>query len=117
MPRARRHEHISEYHIARIERQASLLKYELRNAQLALKFVRPLNAFTCKSMQYSCILKLPCHSPVQSALMPAIVSGSAAAVPGSAVKMISMAITVRIVPSLFPKVSIAQRAVVRSPVG
>ncbi|TIN40402.1 MAG: hypothetical protein E5Y10_09295 [Mesorhizobium sp.] len=37
MPRHRRHEQISEYHLANIERQASLLKRDLRDAQLALK--------------------------------------------------------------------------------
>jgi hypothetical protein len=33
LPRARRHEQISEYHLAKIERQASLLKHDLRDAQ------------------------------------------------------------------------------------
>ncbi|RWI14448.1 MAG: hypothetical protein EOQ92_28870 [Mesorhizobium sp.] len=32
-----RRRRISEYHLARIERQACLLKHELRDAQLALK--------------------------------------------------------------------------------
>lgn len=36
MPRRRRHEQISEYHLANIDRQASL-KRDLRDAQLALK--------------------------------------------------------------------------------
>ncbi|GLS35970.1 hypothetical protein GCM10010869_15590 [Mesorhizobium tianshanense] len=37
MPRYRRHEQISEYHLAKIERQASLLERDLRDAQLSLK--------------------------------------------------------------------------------
>ncbi|CAH2409358.1 hypothetical protein [Mesorhizobium escarrei] len=37
MPRYRRRETISEYHLAKIERQATLLQRELRDAQLALK--------------------------------------------------------------------------------
>ncbi|WP_192359520.1 hypothetical protein [Mesorhizobium mediterraneum] len=37
MPHHLRHETISEYHLAKIERQASLLKRDLRDAQLALK--------------------------------------------------------------------------------
>ncbi|MER8407796.1 hypothetical protein NKH16_24425 [Mesorhizobium sp. M1307] len=37
MPHRRRHEQISEYHIAKIERQAWLLTVELRDAQLSLK--------------------------------------------------------------------------------
>jgi hypothetical protein len=37
MPRYRRHEEISEYHLSRVERQAFLLKVELQAAQLALK--------------------------------------------------------------------------------
>lgn len=41
MPRYRRHETISEFHLARIERQAWLLTKELRDAQLALKPFRP----------------------------------------------------------------------------
>ncbi|MER8555128.1 hypothetical protein NKH37_23575 [Mesorhizobium sp. M1217] len=37
MPRYRRHEEISEFHLAKIEWQAWLLTVELRDAQLALK--------------------------------------------------------------------------------
>ncbi|MER8772252.1 MULTISPECIES: hypothetical protein [unclassified Mesorhizobium] len=37
MPHRRRHEQISEYHLAKIERQAWLLTKELRVAQLSLR--------------------------------------------------------------------------------
>ncbi|MER8995893.1 hypothetical protein [Mesorhizobium sp. M0678] len=37
MPHPRRHEAVSEYHLAKIERKAWLLTVELRDAQLSLK--------------------------------------------------------------------------------
>ncbi|WP_146172533.1 hypothetical protein [Mesorhizobium helmanticense] len=37
MPRYHRHAEISTYYLERVERQASLLTFELRSAQLSLK--------------------------------------------------------------------------------